>query len=63
MSEYRTQKELKPTVDDMARELFDEDKLANVLDFLEFLKNNQLTPRWYTTNSWSVKYKNKTVCT
>ena len=62
MSEYRAQKELKPKVDDIAREILDEDKLVNVLDFLEFLKNNKLTPRWYATNSWSVKYKNKTVC-
>ena len=62
MSEYQAQKELKPKVDDIARELLDEDKLANVLDFLEFLKNNKLTPRWYTANSWSVKHKNKTVC-
>jgi len=62
MSEYKAQKVQKPKVEDIARELLDEEKLANVLDFLEFLKNNKLTPRWYTTNSWIVKYKNKTVC-
>lgn len=62
MSEYRAQKELKPKVDDVSRELLGEDKLENVLSFLEFLKANKLTPRWYTTNSWVVKYKNKEVC-
>jgi len=62
MSEYRAQKELKPKVEDIARELLDEEKLENVLDFFEFLKSNKLTPRWYTSDSWVVKYKNKTVC-
>ncbi|MCL2547265.1 MAG: hypothetical protein FWE06_08785 [Oscillospiraceae bacterium] len=62
MSEYRTQKELKPKVQDIAEGLLSEDKLENVLDFLVFLKANKLTPRWYTTDSWVIKYKNKKVC-
>ena len=62
MSEYRTQKELKPKVEEVAKKLLDEDKLENISDFLEFLKTNKLTPRWYTSDSWVVKYKNYKVC-
>jgi hypothetical protein len=62
MSKYQAQKKLKPKVEDIARDLLDEEKLANLLDFLELLKANKLTPRWYATNSWTVKHKNKTVC-
>ena len=57
MSVYRAQKEQKPTVENAARELFDDDKLGNILDFLDFLKSNKLTPRWYTSDSAATKRK------
>ena len=62
MSKFQAQKALKPKAEDAARVCFEEDKLENILDFLDFLKVNKLTPRWYSTDSWVVKYKNKKVC-
>lgn len=62
MSEYQNQKAVKPKVEDVAGEVLDSDKLKNLLDFVEFLKNNKLTPRWASFNSWSIRYKNKGLC-
>jgi hypothetical protein len=59
---YQKQKAIKPKVEDVAKEFITGDKLKNLSDFLEFLKNNKLTPRWQSSNSWSVRYKNKSVC-
>ena len=62
MSEFRAQQAQKPKVEDSAKERFTGDRLENMLDFLDFLKSNKLTPRWYTSDSWVVKYKNKKIC-
>ena len=62
MSEYQNQKTVKPKIEDVAPEILDEDKLKGLSEFLEFLKANKLTPRWLSTNSWKVMYKNKCVC-
>jgi len=62
MSLYKDQKAAKPKVEDVAGEFIDGDKLNNLLDFIGFLKDNKLTPRWQSYNSWSVRYKNKSVC-
>ena len=62
MSLYKSQKSAKPKVEDVAVELINGDNLENLMDFLKFLKDNKLTPRWQSCNSWSVRYKNKSVC-
>ena len=62
MSLYQEQKVIKPKVEEAAPEFLSGEKLQNLLSFVEFLKKNKLTPRWQSSNSWSVKYKNKTVC-
>jgi len=38
------------------------DKLANILGFYAFLKENKLSVSLTATNSWTVKFKGKRVC-
>lgn len=59
---YQKQKAVRPKPEDAAAEILEGDKLKNLSDFLVFLRNNKLTPRWASGNAWSVKYKSKTVC-
>jgi len=49
-------------IEDVAKDFLDSDKLKSLLDFLEFLKNNKLTPRRASSSNWVVKYKGKNVC-
>ena len=49
-------------IEDVAKEVLDGDKLKNLLEFLEFLKNIKLTPRRFTNSGWIVKFKGKNVC-
>ena len=62
MSIYADQKVVKPKVEDVAGEFISEDKLKNLMDFLEFLQENKLMTRWISWNSWLVKFKSKDVC-
>jgi hypothetical protein len=62
MSLYEKQKAENPKIEDIARDLIGGNDLSNLLGFLGFLKENKLTPRIQSTNSWTVKYKGKTVC-
>jgi len=62
MSLYKSQKPKKPKIEDVAKEIIDGDHLKNLLNFLAFLNDNKLTPRWQSGNSWKVVYKNKNVC-
>ena len=61
-SMYQKQKAVKPKVEDVAGDFIGGDRLKNLLDFIGFLKENKLTPRCQSSNSWSVRYKNKSVC-
>ena len=56
------QRKTKPKVEDVAKEILDKDKQKNVLEFVEFLKDNKLTPKWASYDSWKVTYKSKGVC-
>jgi hypothetical protein len=62
VSDFKTQKAIKPRIEDVAKELKSKNDLNNLLDFLEFLKENKLAPRWQSSNTWIVRYKNKRVC-
>jgi hypothetical protein len=62
MSIYEEQKAVKPKIEDVAGDYLSGDKLQELLGFAAFLRDNKLTPRWQSVNSWSVKYKNKLVC-
>jgi len=52
----------KPKIEEIALGLLDVDNLETLTDFLDFLKENKLTPQWQSTNSWKCNYKNKAVC-
>jgi hypothetical protein len=58
----KSQKDAKPKVEDVAGDFIGEDELVNLMDFLGFLRENKLSPRWASGNSWSVKFKGKNVC-
>jgi hypothetical protein len=62
MSVYQNQKAVKPKIEDVAAELLDGNKQANLMDLLGFLKDDKLTPRWQSSNTWAVKHKKKGVC-
>jgi len=62
MSIYSDQKETKPKPKDVAGDFISEDKVKNLMDLLAFLKDNKMTLRWASWNSWCVKFKSKTVC-
>ena len=62
MSLYKDQKALKPNIEDVAGEIIGAEKLANLMDFVAFLRENKLAPRWQSSNSWKVMHKGKTVC-
>ena len=59
---YKSQKAVKPKIEDVAGDFISEDKLKNLMNFLGFLRENKLTPRWASWNSWLVKFKSKNVC-
>jgi len=62
MSLYQSQKAVKPKIEDVAGNFITGDKLKNLMDFLGFMRDNKLTPRWQSSNSWKVSYKGKGVC-
>ena len=62
MSIYQDQKITKPKPEDAAADFINGKKLKSLMNLLEFLRDNKLTPRWQSGNSWKVSYKNKTVC-
>ena len=49
-------------IENVAKDFLDDDKLRNLLDFLEFLKCNKLTPRRVSSANWVVKRKGKNLC-
>ena len=59
---YQNQKVIKPNPEDVAREFLDGDSLKKLLEFLGFLKDNKLKLEWKSSNSWSVRYKYKSIC-
>jgi len=59
---FKKQKAIKPTPEDIAGEIENGDDLRNLMDFLGFLRENKLSPRWQSSNTWSVRYRNKAVC-
>ena len=62
MSIYSDQAAVKPKAEDVAGEFIGKERLRDLMDFLGFLQENKLTPRWASWNSWTVKCKGKNVC-
>lgn len=57
---YQEQKSNKPTYEQLAT-LLDGQMKDNMHSLINFLKQQRLTPRWYATNSFHIKYKGKII--
>jgi len=62
MALYQDKKAAKPKIEDVAGDFISGDKLKNLMDFVGFLRDNKLTPRWQSSNSWKLSFKGKGVC-
>ena len=62
MSLYQSQRVVKPKIEDVAGDYINGNNLKSLMDFLGFLKDNKLSPRWQSGNSWTVQYRGQTVC-
>jgi len=56
------QKKVKPKIEDSISEYLDGEKKRNALEFVNYLKENKMSPQWISTNSWKSCYKQKLVC-
>ena len=57
------QQKIKPTIEDVAPELFDGDGLQAVLGFAEYMRNNKTPLRWGgVANAWKAMHKGKPIC-
>ena len=57
------QRKPRPPIQEVITDLLCGDRLENALDFVAFLNELQLPPRWTATNAWTAKYKGNTICT
>ena len=58
-SALQNQKELKPKIEDIAKDFLDAEKTAVILDFVQFLHDKKVNVRWGGINSWTLNYKSK----
>lgn len=57
------QKKTKPQIEEIIGGFLDGDELKNAMDFVAFLRANNMNPRWSSTNSWRVTGKrSKEIC-
>jgi len=59
----KEQKNTKPAIEDVIGLFLEGEKLKNALDFIAFLRGNNMNPRWHSANSWRVTgKKSKGIC-
>jgi len=51
------QKHTKPFIEDVAGSFLEGETLQNAMDFIKFLRENDMNPRWVSGNSWSISGK------
>lgn len=56
------QKLIKPKPEDVIPDFFDGDTGKNASDFVAWLRENNLPPRWTQIYAWKVYYKSKYIC-
>jgi len=56
------QKNIRPKIGDVITYALEGSELNNAQDFILYLCENKLTPRWASVNSWKVSFENKGVC-
>lgn len=54
--------ELKPKIEDVFCDILKSENQKNAMKFVDFLKENKLSPQWASWNSWKVSYKTYNVC-
>lgn len=62
MSEYKNQKQNKPTIDELIEINLNGDVKNDAQYFVKFLRDNKISPHWGAKNSFNVSYKNRRVC-
>jgi len=59
----KTQRELKPKIEDVLPYFLDSEELETALNFIAHLRTNKMNPRWAGVhNTWNCNYKGKTIC-
>jgi hypothetical protein len=57
------QKKTKPEIENVIKNFLKGDSLKNAMDFISFLKDNNMNPRWASGNKWRVTgKKSKPIC-
>jgi len=56
------QKIHKPKIENVIPVLLEGKKQKAALNFADFMRENKLTPKWASYNSWKATYKGKSVC-
>lgn len=56
------QQKTKPKIEDVVGDLLDGDRLKNALEFITYLRENKMNPRWFAQNCWHTYYKGKFFC-
>lgn len=59
MSVYQSQKTTKPKPKDVAGDFLAAERVASMLNFVDFAQANKIGIRWDSGNSWELKYKSK----
>ena len=60
-STYKTQKAVKPAVEDIINATLQGEKKRGALEFAAFLQTVKMKPQWASGNSWTLSYKSKRV--
>lgn len=57
------QKNTKPNIEDVIGDFLEGDALRNAMNFITFLRENNMNPRWSSANAWRVTgKKSKEIC-
>jgi hypothetical protein len=52
----------KPVIEDIMQNVLNEEYKELALDFVKWMRENKMNPKWASANSWKVNYKGKVVC-
>jgi len=53
---------VKPQIEDAISGVLNGDALKTALDFIEYLRENKMNPRWMSTDTWKINYKDHVLC-
>ena len=59
MSLYQSQKAMKPKIEDVAGDLLDTERTADIINLVEFIRANKIGIQWVSVYSWALIYKGK----